>query len=100
MGYDLSVLSPADFEDLSRDLLQAEFGVRLEAFTIGRDGGTDLRYAVSPGKKWVVQCKHFVRSGWRKLFTHLKEEASKVIRLAPERYIVTTSVGLTPANKE
>jgi hypothetical protein len=100
MAYDLTVLSPTDFEDLSRDLLQAEFGIRLESFTVGRDGGTDLRYSRSQDRHWIVQCKHFARSGWKALISKLQDEVQKVQRLAPERYILTTSVGLTPQNKD
>lgn len=36
-------LSPQDFEELVRDLLQADWGVAIEAFRAGRDGGIDLR---------------------------------------------------------
>jgi Restriction endonuclease len=100
MAYDFTSLSPSDFEDLSRDLLQAELGVRLESFTSGRDGGVDLRYSRLRDKNWIIQCKHFYKSGWRLLFSNLKLEAEKVRRLAPERYLLTTSLGLTPDNKE
>jgi hypothetical protein len=43
--YDFHQLSSHDFEEMSRDLLQAEWGVKLESFKTGPDGGTDLRYA-------------------------------------------------------
>ena len=43
--YDFKQLSPADFEELTRDLLQQHWGVRLEAFKTGRDQGIDMRYA-------------------------------------------------------
>ena len=33
-----------DFEELVRDLLQVELGVRLETFASGPDRGIDLRY--------------------------------------------------------
>ena len=45
MQYDFQQLSPHDLETLVRDLLQAEWGVALESFKTGRDGGIDLRYA-------------------------------------------------------
>ena len=44
-NYDFSTLSPPDFEELSRDLLQAELNVKLEGFRSGRDKGIDLRYS-------------------------------------------------------
>lgn len=86
MAYDFSALSPADFEDLSRDLLQAELQVRFESFAVGRDGGIDLRYSKPLGRQWVVQCKHFVKSGWGKLISQLQQEVPKVHRIRPERY--------------
>jgi hypothetical protein len=39
MSYDFASLSPADFEDLVRDLVNRELGVRFEAFAPGPDGG-------------------------------------------------------------
>ncbi len=98
--YDFKQLSPADFEDLTRDLLQKEWGVRLEAFRTGRDGGVDLRYAPLSGDTTIVQCKHFAGSGLNKLLSQLQQsEAAKVARLAPRRYVLATSVPLTPHNK-
>jgi hypothetical protein len=43
--YDFHQLSPHDFERMSRDLLQADWGVMLESFKTGKDSGTDFRYA-------------------------------------------------------
>jgi DNA polymerase III delta prime subunit len=94
------VLSPQDFEDLTRDLLQAEWGVAVEAFRTGRDGGIDLRYSPGPGFATIVQCKHYVQSGFRKLLTNLREvELPKVRQLGPSRYVIVTSIRLTPRNK-
>lgn len=70
----------------------------LESFTTGRDGGVDFRYAHS-GRTTVVQCKHYLGTGLSGLMANLKKEAAKVARLTPHRYILVTSVGLTPANK-
>lgn len=41
--YDFLILQPNEFENLTRDLLQKREGVFIESFTIGRDGGIDLR---------------------------------------------------------
>ena len=49
MNYDFSTLSPPDFEDLTRDLLGREFGIRFEAFPEGPDDGMDGRHAVADG---------------------------------------------------
>lgn len=95
--YDFSALSPTDFEELCRDLLQRRLGVELQSFTKGRDGGVDLRHAPVPDKTWVVQCKHFSGSTFSKLKSKLKnDELPKLARLKPERYILATSLGLTP----
>jgi hypothetical protein len=98
--YSFHTLSGADFEDLVRDLLQAELKVRLETFTSGRDRGIDLRYSTPGGKELVVQCKHYQGSGYPKLRGHLQgKELPKIRNLSPGRYILCTSVGLTPDNK-
>jgi len=100
-GYTFASLSSQDFEELVRDLLQAEWDVPLEAFKTGRDGGIDLRYAPLDAGSAIIQCKHYATSGFGKLLAHLRNvEEPKVQRLAPRRYVIATSVGLTPANKD
>ncbi len=99
--YDFKSLSSQDFEELVRDLLQAEWNVALEAFKTGRDSGIDLRYAPSDDGATIIQCKHYASLGFNKLLANLRDnERPKVERLNPKRYIVVTSVGLTPANKD
>jgi Restriction endonuclease len=100
--WDLSRLTPSDFEDVCRDLLSLEFGVHLESFPDGRDGGVDLRY-MSPADAdtLIVQCKHWIRTGTAKLIKHMSDvERAKIEALDPERYVLCTSVGLTPDNKK
>ena len=100
-GYDLKQLSSRDFEDLTRDLLQAEWGVSLETFRTGRDGGIDLRHISAENGTTVVQCKHFAGSGYSNLLSHLSNsETAKVKSLKPSRYLLVTSVGLSPSNKD
>ena len=100
-AYDFRSLSSFEFEHLVRDLLQKELGVYIESFKRGRDGGIDLRHIAGPRDRLVVQCKHYLESGYSKLLHHLKNvELAKVQRLKPARYILATSVGLTPANKD
>ena len=99
--YDFSTLSSQDFEELSRDLLQAEWDVPLEAFKSGRDKGIDLRYIRVERGATIIQCKHFLRSGFAKLLSHLaKLERPKIEQLKPARYVLVTSVSLTPGNKD
>lgn len=99
--YDYKSLSPLDFEELTRDLLQAEWNVALEAFKSGRDQGIDLRYAPLAGGTTIVQCKHYASSSISNLLSHLRSsELPKVERLRPQRYVLVTSLPLSPADKD
>jgi len=99
--YDFRSLSPQDFEELTRDLLQAEWGVTLEAFKSGRDRGIDLRYSPLDSGSTIVQCKHFVSSTISNLLSNFrKSELPKVRRLKPKRYVVVTSLALSPNDKD
>jgi Restriction endonuclease len=100
-AHDLSRLSSLDFEELIHDLLEAEWSLSLEAFKSGRDGGVDLRHVAMDGGKTVVQCKHYLGSGLPKLLSHLRNnELPKIAALQPDRYVLVTSVALTPDNKD
>jgi hypothetical protein len=91
--YDFKSLSGQDFEELIRDLLQAESKIALEAFRSGRDGGIDLRCALADDGATIIQCKHYVTSGFAKLLANLRDgELPKIRRLGPVRYVVATSV--------
>ncbi len=98
--YEFKQLSPADFEDLTCDLLQKHWGIRFESFKNGRDLGIDLRYSAVPGQNIIIQCKHFAGSTVSKLTSELRsKEAPKVTKLAPSRYILVTSLPLSPTDK-
>jgi hypothetical protein len=100
-GFDIGRITDADFEALCRDLLGHALGVRFELFAPGSDGGMDLRYVSPAGATWIVQCKHWVRTGRATLLTHMAtKERPKVDRLKPDRYFVATSVDLNPAAKK
>jgi hypothetical protein len=90
--------SPSEFEDLTRDLLGRELGIRFEAFTEGPDDGMDGRHAAADGDV-ILQAKHYYRSGFSKLKSKMKQERSTIDALSSERYLLATSVALTPANK-
>jgi hypothetical protein len=98
MTYDFSSLSPADFEDLTRDLLGRELGIRFEAFPDGPDDGMDGRHAAADGHV-ILQAKHYYRSGFAKLKAKMKTERTTIDALQSERYVLATSSALTPANK-
>lgn len=97
-NYDFKSLSPHDFEQLSRDLIQERDGVILESFKTGRDQGIDFRCARASGSI-VVQCKHYVGTGLAGLIADLKKEVTKATALNTQRYMLVTSVGLNPQNK-
>ena len=97
-NYDFLNLSPPEFEDLSRDILQKQLAVTLESFTTGRDKGIDLRRSYTKDNQLIVQCKRYKE--YNNLWEELKREKIKVEKLKPKRYILATSVGLTPAQKD
>lgn len=97
--YNFESLSPKDFEELTRDLLQKDLNISLESFKNGRDQGIDLRFAKNSTNELIVQCKHYKNSTFNNLIFSLKEEVNKVQKLLPKRYIIVTSLSLTPQNK-
>ncbi|MDP1843958.1 MAG: restriction endonuclease [Sediminibacterium sp.] len=96
--YDFLNLSPPEFEDLTKDILQKHLDITLESFASGRDNGIDLRYSLSPKDNLIIQCKRY--KDYNSLLRNLKKEVSKVQDLLPNRYIISTSVGLTPNQKD
>ena len=100
MSYTFSSLSPADFEDLVRELIGREFDVRFEAFCAGPDGGIDGRHASTNSPKLIMlQAKHFVGSTFSQLKSAMARERDSIDRLNPTRYLLATSRPLTPLNK-
>lgn len=93
--YNFLNLSPYEFEILSRDLLQKHLACHIESFSSGADKGIDLRCFLYGNV--IIQCKRY--NDFSSLQTSLKEEVEKVKKLKPGRYILTTSVGLTPERK-
>lgn len=98
MTYSFENLSPADFEDLARDLVGRELKVRFEAFGPGPDGGVDGRHAKGP-KTTILQAKHYAGSSFAALRSVMKHERKAIDKLSPSRYVLATSRPLTPANK-
>lgn len=98
-NYDFKSLSYHEFELLVQDLLQKEWGINLESFKQGKDGGIDLRYIQNNKNEIIVQCKHYANSTFSKLFNDLQDELKKVQKINPERYVVVTSQKLSPDNK-
>lgn len=100
MSYDFANLSPADFEDLVRELIGRELKIRFEAFGAGPDGGMDGRHAAG-AKATILQAKHYAGSPFAKLKSALKKERASIDRIRPKskRYLLATSRALTPPNK-
>ena len=98
MSYDFRNLSSADFEDLVRDLIGKEEGLRFEAFCAGPDNGIDGRHAHADSRI-ILQAKHYEGSPFSKLMATMRRERLSIDKLAPTRYILATSSKLTPAGK-
>ena len=96
--YDFRTLSPLDFEELVRDLLQAEFGLLFESFGPGRDLGIAFRFARARGSA-IAQAKHYPESGSAALLRIARKENEKVAKLKPVRYLLATSASLNPLLK-
>jgi len=98
MAYDFRTLSHPDFEDLVRDLLGRQFGVTFEAFSAGPDQGIDGRHSKA-GKTTILQAKHYAGSPFPTLNAAMKKERAAIDALQPDKYLLATSVSLTPARK-
>lgn len=98
---ELRNLSDTEFEEVVGDLLGAELGMRFERFGPGADGGIDLRHIESRRRRHIIQCKHYVRSSFRKLERAAEEEHERLSawRSAPRTYRFVTSQSLTPQRK-
>ena len=55
--YDFKSLSSSDFQNLCRDLLQEDLGVRFETFAPSLDRGIDARHGGT-----ILQAKHYANS--------------------------------------
>lgn len=98
--YNFSCLVDKEFEALCIDLLSANFQQRIERFKPGKDKGIDGRFYTSPGTQTIIQCKHWLKSGFPALLRHLSStEKPKITKLNPGHYILVTSLELSPYNK-
>ena len=96
-NYNFLNLTPIEFEELSRDILQVRENLLFESFKEARDGGIDFRYKDSI-QTIVLQAKRYEH------FKDLKrvlstQEVSKVKTLNPSRYILVCSIDFTPSQK-
>lgn len=105
--YDFSTLNDKEFENISIELVSIDKEKRFERFKSGRDGGIDGRFYSNNEKQEVIQCKHYLGTGFPGLISSLKKkndkgvnEIDKVKKLDPEKYIFTTSLPLSAENKK
>lgn len=99
-NYDFIKLNPEEFESLANDLLSHEFSCRVERFKPGKDMGIDGRFFTS-GESCIIQSKHYASSGISKLISQMENiELGKIKKLNPARYILSTSLALSPGDKE
>ncbi|MDD4528165.1 MAG: restriction endonuclease [Candidatus Margulisbacteria bacterium] len=101
-NYNFSTLNDKEFEQISKDLLNAKYCLDLQDFKVGKDKGIDLRFSTPKNNNSiVVQVKHYVGSGFAQLkHTLLNKELDKIRFLKPDRYIIVTSLPLSPSNKD
>ena len=76
-------------------------GIRLELFKPGKDGGIDLRHIqlAEDNRITIVQCKRYAPHKFEELIRSIKKEHKNLQRLLPDRYVLATSVSLSPENK-
>lgn len=99
MPPDFSTLSPSEFEALSADLIGRALGIRFEQFGEGADGGIDGRHAPQLDGVTILQAKRYEQSAIAALKREMREERAKIDRLGPHRYVLSTSVAMTPQRK-
>jgi hypothetical protein len=100
MNLDLNSMDPWEFELLVGELLRADRGWILEVFAVGPDQGVDLRcLSDSDSLSTVVQCKRYAPSAFRALERAVRRETANLRALQPQRYVLATTVPLTPARK-
>lgn len=97
-NYDFSILSPFEFENITRDILRKRDSIDYGTFAEGPDGGIDIRASLAENGKIIAQAKRYKK--YSQLKSSLKKEVDKVKKNNPDRYIISTSVDLTPDNKD
>ena len=95
MKYNLDILSPLEFEKLSRDIISRKLGLEFKIFKPGKDSGIDLR---NKENGIICQCKHIQK--FSDLKSNLKKEVEKLPNInGLKTYYLIVSTKLTPANE-
>jgi len=99
-SYDFSALNDKEFEELVRDLVSKDLGIKLRSFKKGKDKGIDIRFSsVSNINDVIIQAKHLVESGFKELIQLLKKEKEKLDKMNVGTYYIATSVKLLPQHE-
>ena len=104
--YDFSTLNEKEFENITIDLISLDKHKRFKRFKAGKDCGIDGRFYHDDGNEEIIQCKHYLKTGFDGLIRSLKKksdkdinEIDKVCILNPKKYIFVTSLPLSAQNK-
>jgi len=98
--YNFENLHDKEFEELANDIISKVKGVKVERFKSGKDGGVDGRFFTDSNNEIIIQSKHYLKSGYKKLLNHCKKiEADKVKKLNPSGYIFVCSESLSRKQK-
>lgn len=90
-------LSPERFQDLAIDIIEKREEITFEVFAKERDQGIDAR-GTKANKIVIMQAKR--NNEYYNLRKTLKKEAEKIKKINPDRYILITTIKMTPGRKE
>lgn len=100
-NYTFDTVNDKEFEQIVADLLSRKLGASIETFKPGKDGGVDGRYFEESGNEVIIQCKHWQKTSLSQLKSSLKiDEAPKVRKIDPAKYIFATSKELSRSDKK
>lgn len=91
-----NLLSPTEFENLCRDILEIrENKIKFTTYGPGKDGGIDIK-STNTKEKIIGQCKLYAPHNYSGLLSSLNKEVDKCKRLKADRYILCININLTP----
>lgn len=80
IDYDFSTLNDKEFENLSIELISIDKGKKFERFKQGKDGGIDGKFN-DDYKQEIIQCKHYLKTGFNGLISSLKKKIMVLMKL-------------------
>ena len=91
--YDFRQLNDKEFEVLAIELLSASLDKRIERFKPGKDKGVDGRFFSDSGGEIIIQCKHYIKTGYEGLISKLKTRLCRFTLALGCAAMVTNLVG-------